>query len=184
MTCTFRYALVSYVRDPVEEFIRNIRQELHPNLPHLAAHLSFLPPRCLQGDEAAAQSLIQDICRGMEPFQVTLGEVETFIPRTPTVFVRVAHGASQMRDLHRRLNQGALASQEQWPYLPHLTIVKMDTEKDAQQAYRMAGRRWSEFEGTRTIHVNELTFVREQAPNQWVDLASVPLGHRLVSAKI
>jgi hypothetical protein len=39
-----RYALVAYVRSPVGEFIENLRRELHPDLPHLSAHLTILPP--------------------------------------------------------------------------------------------------------------------------------------------
>ncbi len=175
-----RYGLVAYVKDPVRGFIQSIRQELHPNLPHLAAHLSLLPPRCLNGDEASAQALIEDVCNQIEPFEVSLGEVETFIPVTPTVFIRVAHAAFLMTELHRRLNTGVLAFEEPWPFLPHLTIVKMSAEDEAQEAYRIASRRWSEFEGSRSIQVDQLTFVREEASNEWVDLAEIPLGRPLL----
>src|SRR5579883_2340887 len=46
-----RYALVAYVRDPVGKFVEKLRRELHPELPHLAAHLTILPPRLLRGSE-------------------------------------------------------------------------------------------------------------------------------------
>jgi hypothetical protein len=36
------------------------------------------------------------------------------------------------------------------------------------------------FEGSRHIPLNELTFVREQEQNRWVDLAGIPLGRSLV----
>lgn len=176
MTRASRYGVVAYVKDPVGEFIRSLRQELHLNLPHLAAHLSLLPPRSLNGDEASALALIEDICSRTEPFEVSLGEIETFIPVTPTVFVRVAHGASRMRELHSLLNVGALACKEEWPYLPHLTIVKMTAEDQAQEAYRIARHRWSEFDGSRSIQVEGLIFVREEATNRWIDLAKIPLG--------
>jgi 2'-5' RNA ligase len=175
-----RYALVAYVKDQVGEFIQSLRQELHPNLPHLAAHLSLLPPRCLNGNESAAHALIEEVCSQTEPFEVSLGEVETFIPVTPTVFIRVAHAAFRMRELHKRFNTGALAFHEEWPYLPHLTIVKMGAEEAAQEAYRIACHRWSEFEGSRAIHVEGLTFVREEAPNRWMDLVEIPLGRPLM----
>jgi 2'-5' RNA ligase len=178
MTHALRYGLVAYIRDPVREFIQEIRRELHPHLPHLAVHLSLLPPRCLNGDESSARSLIEEVCSHIEPFEVSLGEVETFIPVTPTVFIRVAHAAFRLGELHRRLNTGALAFQEQWPYLPHLTIVKMSAEEEAQEAYRIAQRRWSEFDGSRSIQVEQLTFVREEAANQWSDLTEVPLAKR------
>ncbi len=177
---TPRYGLVAYVKTPVGEFVERLRQEVHPELPHLAAHLSLLPPRCLQGSEASALEIMEDICGQVEPFEVSLGEVETFIPVTPTVFVRVANGAQRMRDLHFQLNTKTLAYEEQWVYLPHLTIVKMSNEEQAQKAYHIARQRWTKFEGTRCITVKDLTFVREIDQNHWIDLAAVPLGGRLV----
>jgi 2'-5' RNA ligase len=176
-----RYALVAYVNDPVAQFIKQIRRELHPNLPHLPAHLTVLPPRLLQDSESSALEVVEEICSQIEPFEVMLGEVETFIPVTPTVFIRVAH-AHRVSDLHSRLcATKILGFREEWPYLPHMTIVKMSTEAQAQEAYLLARRRWAEFEGSRCIPVNELTFVRETGQDRWADLAGIPLGRTLVS---
>jgi 2'-5' RNA ligase len=177
----FRYALVAYVNDPVGEFIARLRRELHPDLPHLPAHLTLLPPRLLQAGEDAALTTVEEICKTVEPFEVNLGEVETFIPVTPTVFIRIAH-AYRMRALHDLLSRDpAFAGQEEWPYLPHMTIVKMSTEEQAQAAYLLARHRWAEYEGRRCILVKELTFVREKEAECWVDVAGFPLGRTLVS---
>jgi 2'-5' RNA ligase len=178
-----RYALVAYVKNQVGEFVENLRRELHPELPHLAAHVTLLPPRCLQGTEAEALSMLQERCRQFEPFEVSLGEVETFIPVTPTVFVRVAHAAYRMRELHDLLNADGLATREEWPYMPHLTIVKMGAEDQAQHAYRMARTRWAEYEGSRCIEVRDLSFVREEAAYKWIDLAAIPLGSQRAVAR-
>jgi len=175
-----RYALVAYVRNAVGELVENLRQELHPNLPHLPAHVTILPPRRLQGGELSALETLEDICGQAEPFEVTLGDVETFVPVTPTVFIRVARCAHRMQELHDRLNTRALAFTEEWPYMPHLTIVKVSTEELAQKAYIFARDRWALFEGSRHIPLSELTFVREEEQNRWVDLAGIRLGRSLV----
>jgi hypothetical protein len=78
------------------------------------------------------------------------------------------------------LNRQALAFCEEWPYVPHLTIGTMATEQAAQQALQIARDRWSEFPGSRRLLLDRLTFVREDAPNCWVDLAPVLLGGSLV----
>ena len=170
-----RYALVAYVKDPVAEFIKKIRQELHPDLPHLAAHVTVLPPCRLLEGEAAAIHAVSEVCREVEPFEMRLGEVETFIPVTPTVFIRVVH-AYRLRQLHDQLAaQKAFAVDADWPYLPHLTIVKMSSEAQAQEAYRLAQHRWKEQDGGRCIQVKDLTFVRELEDSTWVDVAVVAL---------
>ncbi len=176
-----RYALVAYLKSPAGEFVENLRRELHPDLPHLAAHLTILPPRFLHGTEAAALQVLERICGEEEPFEVTLGCVETFIPVTPTVFIRIDACADHMRELHRKLNTAELQFQEEWPYIPHLTIAKMGSEQPAQSAFQIARQRWDEYKGSRRILLERLTFVREDSPNCWVDLAPIQLGRRLVS---
>ena len=176
-----RYAVVAYVRNPVGEFVENLRSELLPGVPCLPAHLTILPPRVLKGNEAAALEMVEEACREASPFEVTMGDVETFVPATPTVFIRVAHAAYRMRELHDRLNMGILEGEEQWPYMPHLTIAKLSEESEAQRIYEVAHRRWHEFQGSRIIYLGHLTFVREKTENLWIDLAPVPLGGSLVS---
>ena len=61
---TPRYALVAYVRNPVGEFVERLRRQLHPELPHLAAHLTVLPPRLLQGTERSALEMLEETCSG------------------------------------------------------------------------------------------------------------------------
>ena len=178
---SLRYALVAYVKSPVGEFVENLRRELHPNLPHLAAHITFLPPRLLHGTESAALQMLAGICSQAEPFEVTLGDMQTFVPTTPTVYIRVTYGASRLQELHDQLNRQTLAFVEEWPYIPHLTIVKMATESMAEQALRIARERWQQYSGSRRILLDRLTFVREDAQNCWVDLAPVLLGGSLVS---
>jgi len=178
-----RYALVAYVRNRVGEFVESLREELHPEQRHLAAHLTLLPPRLLQGPESAAIETLERCCKDVEPFEVSLGEVETFIPVTPTVFIRVAHAAYRMRELHDLLNINALEYCEEWPYMPHLTVVKMGAEDQAQHAYRVARTRWAEFDGNRCIEIRDLTFVREDGLHDWADLAEIPLGSHILRSR-
>lgn len=175
-----RYALVAYLKNAAGEFVENLRRELHPDLPHLAAHLTILPPRPLHGTESSALQIMERICEREEPFHVTLGTVETFAPVTPTIYIRV-ETASRMSELHRKLNIEVLQYKEEWPYTPHLTIAKMGAQHAAESAFDVARERWSGYQGTRRILLERLTFVREEAPNQWIDLAPVVLGRSLVS---
>jgi 2'-5' RNA ligase len=178
---SLRYALVAYVKSPVGEFVEDLRRELHPGLPEFSAHITLLPPRTLQGSEAEALQVLETICGQAEPFEVTLGEMESFVPTTPTVYISVTQAAIRLRELHDRLNTQVLAFVEKWPYIPHMTITQMPTEEAAQQALEIARDRWRVYSGNRRILLERLTFVREEKENCWVDLAPVPLGGSLVS---
>ena len=172
-----RYAVVTYVRNSVGEFVENLRRELHPTMPHMPAHLTILPPRDLQGSEATALEFLEEECSRVIPFDVALGDVETFLPITPTVFLRVARGAYRMRELRDSLNLGPMCYQEPWPYMPHLTIVKADTDGEVPRVLEVARQRWSEYSGSRKVRISKLSFVKGTG-ERWVDVAAVPLGKR------
>jgi len=177
-----RYALVTYVRNPVGDFVTELRQELHPTLAHMPAHLTVLPPRELIGSEAAALEFLEEACSRVVPFSVELGDVETFLPTTPTVFIQVKRAAYRMRELHDQLCGRGLRCDENWPYIPHLTIMKTETDAQAEAAFLVARERWMRFPGKRQVDVEELVFVRENG-NRWQDLAPVPLGRGQLSTK-
>jgi 2'-5' RNA ligase len=171
------YAVVAYIRQPVGEFVEQLGRDLNPPHPELPAHITILPPRELQGTEAAASELITQICRTVEPFELVLGDVETFCPTTSTVFIRVAHAAYRMRELHDRLNSGALFYKEPWPYMPHLTIAKMSCDQDSLAAAQKARGEWAIYPGPKTIAIDQLTFVRQrEILYSWEDLLPVRLG--------
>jgi len=175
-----RYSLVAYVKSPLGEFVEKLRRDLHPDLPHLSAHVTILPPRQLCVSESAAVAILERICGEAEPFEFNLGDVATFVPNTPTVYIRVNHSPHICR-LHDQLNLRDLACEEEWPYIQHLTIAKMGEDEQAREAYEVAAKRWGQYQGNRRILLEKLTFVREEEPNRWVDVAPVQLGRRLVS---
>ncbi|HMK30877.1 MAG TPA: 2'-5' RNA ligase family protein [Terriglobales bacterium] len=179
-----QYALVAYIRNSLGKWVEDLRRELHPPHGHLPAHITVLPPRCLSGTEAEAREQVEQACQSVVPFSVVLGDVEHFLPVTPTVFIRVARAGYRLRELHDRLNTGTLASAEQWPYMPHLTIVKVDTLEEAKAAAKIAAQRWAEFPGPHAAQIEELTFVRQvPGSDRWQDLAPFPLGPRLASTR-
>ena len=176
-----QYALVAYVKNDLGRFVEDLRRELHPEVGHLPAHITILPPRTLDGSEAEALATLERLCADVEPFDVGLDVVETFQPVTPTVYLRVDQAALRLHDLHERLNTAALDFDEPWPYMPHLTIVKLEDESRLPAALELARLRWSAYRGPRSLRVEELTFVREGQGGHWTDLAPVPLGRAIAS---
>lgn len=177
-----RYALVTYVRSSVGQFVEELRRELHPETAHMAAHVTILPPRTVQGSERIALEFLEEACSHIVPFNIELGNVETFLPATPTVFIQVKESAQQLRQLHDQLSVDCLCCAEDWPYMPHLTIMKAAREQEARDALTIARDRWQHFSGKREIHVSELMYVREN-DGRWFDVGPVPLGRALASPR-
>ena len=169
------YAVVAYVRNPVGTFVEELRRELHPSHTHADAHITILPPRPLIGTERQAVEILQEVCAAARPFEITMGDVESFVPATPTVFIRVAYGAYRMRELHDQFDRDGLEFCEPWPYMPHLTIVKADTMEEAHKMVEVARQRWESFKNGRKIRVDSITFVKGSG-DRWLDVAPVPLG--------
>jgi 2'-5' RNA ligase len=80
-----------------------------------------------------------------------------------------------MRELHDRLNRGGLQFNEPWPYMPHLTIVKMDTVEGASKVVEISRHRWQEYKDTRSVRIDSLTLVKGTG-ERWVDLATARLS--------
>ncbi|HEV2021256.1 MAG TPA: 2'-5' RNA ligase family protein [Terriglobales bacterium] len=172
-----QYALVAYVKNDLGRFVEDLRRELHPELGHLSAHITILPPRILEGSEAEALATLARLCDEVQPFEVGLDVVESFQPVTATIYLRVGQAGQRLHQLHGRLNTEALSCSEQWSYMPHLTIVKLTDERRLPAVLELARQRWSAYRGPRSARVEELTFVREcKRPGQWADLAPVQLG--------
>jgi 2'-5' RNA ligase len=169
------YAAVAYIRNPVGIFVEELRRELHPSHTHADAHVTVLPPRPLAGTEAEALKMLTEVCKTVVPFEVAMGDVETFIPVTPTVFLRVARGAYRLREMHEKLNVRGLEFKEPWPYMPHLTIAKMDTPEEAREVLEEARLRWKEYKDSRTVRIESVTFVKGSG-ERWVDLGHIALG--------
>lgn len=170
-----QYALVVYVRSKLGEFVEGLRRELHPAHAHLPTHLTVLPPRPLQGTEEEAIAMLRAASAKVTPFQVELGDVESFLPTTPTVFIRVSRAGYKMRELHDLMDRPPLKFHEGLPYMPHVTVAKLDDNEHAAEVLRISEERWAQYPGPHLIDVERLSFVRGNA-HTWTDLAEVILS--------
>ena len=176
-----QYAVVAYVKNELGRFVEELRRQVDPRYGHLPAHITVLPPRRLRTSESEARDTLEELCRDQRPFEIAFGDVESFVPRTPVVFIQVAHAAYRMRELHDRLNTGPFLADEPWPYMPHLTIIKSEAPEHAQEVLAGIRKRWADYAGSRHIRIEELTFVRQTLGPHWDDLAPIQLGSSLAS---
>lgn len=167
------YALVIYLPEPLGGFLDDLRREMVPGCnPH--AHVSVLPPRPLPVAQEAAIEDARTTLAGFAPFDIELGGIDQF-DLTDVIYISVAGGAEDLRRMHGRLNQGALAFAEPFVYHPHVTLAQEIQPGGVAALRDLAERRWREFRGPRRFRVENAVFVRNTRGNLWTDLASGPL---------
>src|SRR5579862_2709714 len=92
------YALVSYIPEPLADFLDNLRQELVPNC-FLRAHITILPPRPLASTPEAAWQQLCAAAPNLQPFDVELNRVEVF-PISDVIYVSIGKGEQEMRRMY------------------------------------------------------------------------------------
>lgn len=167
------YALVIYLPEPLCSFLDTLRLEMVPGCnPH--AHISVLPPRPLPVAPETAIGEARAIVSAFAPFDIELGGIEKF-DATDVIYISVENGADPLRRMHASLNRGALAFPEPFEYHPHLTLAQEIEPERLGPLRDQAERRWRQFQGSRSFHVESTVFVRNTRGNQWLDLAEGPL---------
>jgi 2'-5' RNA ligase len=168
------FALVSYIPDPLARFLDELRLELTPDCsPH--AHITILPPRPLEHGLKAIIHQIAEETRGIPPFWIETDQIEVF-DVSNVVYLGLARGTVELKQLYRALNRGFLQYQENFPYHPHITIAQNLSPEDAPRAAAIARERWAAYQGPRGFPVSSLSFVQHVAPGIWADVVAVPLG--------
>jgi 2'-5' RNA ligase len=159
------YSVVTYVPEPLGGFLDNLRAELVPGC-RLRSHVTILPPRRLPASPREILSQLQLHAAGMAPFDITLGEVELF-ESTRVAYLSLFSGRNEVESLHRGLNEGALASQDGFPFHPHLTIAQEIEPGNVARLLDQASRRWQECPHNRRFAVRNLTLVRNVSSELW-----------------
>jgi 2'-5' RNA ligase len=168
------YAVVAYLEGDLGKFVGGFRSAMSPQHSHLRPHITALAPRKLAISDADSIKAF----RKMKFLAITVevGDVCTFRPVSPTVYLDLRRGQSELWELYQRLGAAPFSGKPDWPYVPHVTLAKLDEFKDVARGLQHARDRWHDYQGTRSFTVSELTLVREQKQGHWLDLASIHAG--------
>ncbi len=168
------FALVTYIPDPLGEFLDDLRKELVPEC-SLRSHVSILPPRPLIHTEQAAHDQIERECRRTTRFRIEAGEIRLF-PVTNVIYIAVDTGEFELRQMHDSLNSNALAYKEPYFYHPHITLAQQLPDCEIRGCNELAKRRWAEYRHERSFDVEAITFVQNTTANRWIDLSEIKMG--------
>jgi hypothetical protein len=171
------FALVAYIRNPLGAFLQSLRLELHGQ-ENPQAHITVLPPRPLNVSVETASLEARLTLARFEPFSVELQSVKVF-PETHILYLDVAEGDRALHTLHHALNSGVLSHEENFEFLPHLTMsgtIPIDRLSELKSA---ASRAWEKYQGEKRFEVREVTALwqpRHGSSEDWNRLWDHRLG--------
>jgi 2'-5' RNA ligase superfamily len=167
------FALVTYIPDPLGDFLDRLRLELIPGCaPH--AHVTLLPPRPLRASQHDAWEQVCDAAQHVPGFDLEAGRLSVF-PVTNVVYLEIGLGRETLVYLHNQLNKTAFAYDEPFSYHPHITLAQEIPVDLVTDVTELARRRWAEYRQTRRFPVRTLTFVQNTSCDGWLDLAGCAL---------
>ncbi len=152
------FALIGFVPGALGDYLNDLRGQL-VSACRLKSHVTLLPPRVLTSDPKDLSIVLSRRLVSIEPFEITLGEVEVF-PGTGVVYVAIARGEAEMRQAHAALGTEEFAYQEPYPYHPHLTLAQDFPSEQSAEVAEHARAAWSSWRGPRSFDVNHLSFVQ------------------------
>jgi 2'-5' RNA ligase superfamily len=169
-----QFALVAYIPDTLGSFLDGLRLHLTPGCKP-RAHVTVLPPRPLHYEVAETIRQIDEILKEAAPFRIELGEIEIF-KASHVVYLGIARGETELRQLYGALNRGCLSYTEPFLYHPHITIAQNIAPEEATHLAGVAKEWWAGYRGPRGFDVSGFSFVQHVAPSIWADIAALPVG--------
>jgi 2'-5' RNA ligase len=168
------FALITYIPEPIAGFLDRLRQELVPNC-FLKAHVTILPPRSLSLAPEDAWRIISNRAPRFSAFEIQLDGVHVF-PVSDVIYLQVAAGSEQLKQMHDALGVDGLRRQEEFPYHPHVTLAQDLKSDEVDELVMVARKRWADFEFPKNFRAERVVFVQNTRRNQWVDLDECALG--------
>jgi 2'-5' RNA ligase len=178
------FALVAYIPEPLRAFIESLRHGL-PGQENPQAHITVLPPRPLMVPLEAASHEAKRILSRFEPFSVELHGVKVF-PETQILYLDIAGGSDALHQLHDALNTGILTHEENFEFLPHLTLSGAIPFESLAKVEAQAARLWGEYSGQKRFQVGEVVALWQPpqgSSDDWNRLWDQKLGDSGTSAR-
>src|SRR5256885_8594464 len=92
------FAVVAYLESDLGKFVGGFRSAVSPQHTHLRPHITALSPRKLQISDADAVRSFKK--KAFQTIQVELGNVCSFRPLSPTIYLDLRRGQRQLWEIY------------------------------------------------------------------------------------
>jgi 2'-5' RNA ligase len=171
-------AIAAYLDRAPGPFLADLTHRLAPASPSRQPHVTLFPPRQLPGiSEPALIRQLESIRELLFPLAIHLGEVKTFLPIAPVVYLEAEAADEQLGRMHNLLLRafGSNEAAERFEFHPHITLAYELPVGEIAQLRERFQNEWRRYDGPREYTLDDLSLVREEFPLRWRKLASVSL---------
>jgi hypothetical protein len=169
------FAVIGFVSGALGGHLNLMRRQLVPGCP-FKSHVTLLPPRLLRDPPGKLSGILSHRLLAIEPFEITLGRVEVF-PSTGVIYLGIEHGGDVLRRIHGVLAQDEFASDETYPFHPHLTLAQDFPILQLDEMAERARSLWKSWEGERRFMLNHVSFVQGVDLCTWETVSEHGLNH-------
>jgi len=134
------------------------------------AHVTFAGPWDGEEPVSSIEAELVSVADELEPFELTITEVRSFLPTTPTCYLEV-EPEKQLVALHDALVR-RLGWRDSFPYVPHVTIAEYLSEEETAGVVEQLRR----LELCVHDQVRKLRLVEKVSEGRWVVAKEVPIG--------
>lgn len=164
-----RLGVALLVPAPLDAEIDGMRRAMGDGtLGRMPAHLTLVPPVNVREDRLGeALAVLRRAAATTRPFTVTLGPPATFLPDSPTLYLRVQGDVRALRD---RVFVEPLARPLTWPFVPHVTLA------DEASPERIAGAVAALADYQVDVTFRRAHLLREGPGRVWEPIADAPFA--------
>ncbi|GEL77131.1 YjcG family protein [Tenuibacillus multivorans] len=130
-----KYGIAIFPSKEIQDVANSYRKRYDPNYKNIPPHITLKERFKVNTDEIDQLAKeLNKIAADMEPFEIEIHKVSSFSPVTNTVYLKVAPNES-LTYLNEKMHQGIFPSEQQYAFVPHITISQDLSEDEHSDVY-------------------------------------------------
>ncbi|MTH53197.1 hypothetical protein GKZ89_07200 [Bacillus mangrovi] len=117
-----RYGIVLFPAKKLQDLANSYRKRYDPHYALIPPHLTLKTPFEASDEEIKAISKeLRRSARELRPVQLEVTKISSFSPVNNVIYLKV-EPTEELKELHSMLHSGALESEPEYAFVPHITI--------------------------------------------------------------
>lgn len=130
------FGIATFPEKEVQDFANSYRKRYDPKYSLIPPHITL--KERFELEQHQVDQLVQDleqIAQNVPAFTIEITKFKHFHPTSPTLYLAIEEGASQLTELHKQIENLRSFSKSPYDYIPHLTVGQQMDEEELHDVY-------------------------------------------------